>query len=109
VRCGTASRAKVKVLTEFLADPLRKQYGYGLMKTTKLKSGTLYPLLSRMQEDGWIEGQDECIDEHEEGRPKRRLYRLTSLGQTAGKAAIAAFYRDLGPAPTWALGGEGAC
>jgi DNA-binding PadR family transcriptional regulator len=102
------TKASAKVLGAFLNEPTHQQYGFGLMKTTGIKSGSLYPMLDRLERLGWIVGFDECIDEHAEGRPKRRLYRLTALGEREARPALVAFYRDLGPVPGWLPGFEGA-
>jgi PadR family transcriptional regulator, regulatory protein PadR len=89
------------VLRAFLDDPLADQYGFGLMRSTGVKSGSLYPLLDRLERLGWIEGHDEDVDEQAEGRPRRRLYRLTVLGHRQATREVVEFYRSLGPAPTW--------
>jgi DNA-binding PadR family transcriptional regulator len=34
----------------FLANPSAQRYGYDLTKSASLKSGTLYPLLSRLED-----------------------------------------------------------
>jgi DNA-binding PadR family transcriptional regulator len=95
------SRSSTKILRAFLDEPLQVQYGFGLMKVTGVKAGSLYPILERLEEEGWIKGQEEVIDEGAEGRPARRLYRLTALGETEGADALVDFYRDVGPAPAW--------
>jgi PadR family transcriptional regulator PadR len=102
------SRATAKVLKAFLDDPGQDQYGFGLMKITRVQSGSLYPILERLERLGWIEGHAELIDEQAEGRPRRRLYRLTALGATEARKALADFYQDLGALPTWLPGFEGA-
>jgi PadR family transcriptional regulator PadR len=102
------TKASAKVLRAFLDKPGHEQYGFGLMKVTGVKSGSLYPMLQRLEHRGWIEGFDETIDERTEGRPRRRLYRLTALGEREGRGAVADFYRDLGPVPGWLSGFEGA-
>ena len=38
-----------RVLGAFLADPAAPRYGYDLMKAARLPSGTLYPLLARLE------------------------------------------------------------
>jgi PadR family transcriptional regulator, regulatory protein PadR len=101
------SKASAKVLLEFLQDPSREQYGFGLMRSTGVKSGSLYPILDRLERLRWIESHDEDIDEQAEGRPKRRLYRLTALGDREARQAVADFYRDLAPAPAWVRRLEG--
>jgi DNA-binding PadR family transcriptional regulator len=78
------------VLTEFLAQAREWRYGYDLSRGTGLKSGTLYPILMRLSERGWLETEWE--DAPEPGRPARHLYRLTEDGirwareQVAGSA-----------------------
>lgn len=53
-------------------------HGYELMKETGLKSGTLYPLLMRMTDQGLVEA--EWREPTHPGRPARHAYRLTSAG-----------------------------
>jgi DNA-binding PadR family transcriptional regulator len=100
------SKSSAKVLRAFLDDPDEEQYGFGLMRSTRVKSGSLYPILERFERLRWIEGYDEPIDEHTEGRPKRRLYRLTALGEREARKAVAEFYRDVGQSPAWVPGFE---
>ncbi len=100
------SKPTVKVLKVFMENPRHEQYGFGLMRATHVKSGSLYPILDRLERLGLIESHDEDIDEHAEGRPKRRLYRLTALGEIEGRRAILDFYRDLDLAPAWLPGPE---
>src|SRR5260370_29876177 len=102
------TKASAKVLMAFLANPRHDQYGFGLMKATGVKSGSLYPILDRFERRGWIEGYDEPMDERTKGRPPRRMYRLTGTGRPAGRQAVLDFYRDLGPAPGWLPGRQGA-
>ena len=100
------SKSSAKVLRAFIDDPNEEQYGFGLMRSTRVKSGSLYPILERFERLRWIEGHDESIDEHAEGRPRRRLYRLTALGEREARKAVAEFYRDVGRAPAWVPGIE---
>ena len=53
-------------------------HGYELMKQTGLKSGTLYPLLMRMTDQGLVEA--EWREPSLPGRPPRHAYRLTAAG-----------------------------
>lgn len=102
------SRSSVKVLKEFLNAPGQDQYGFGLMKATGVKSGSLYPILVRFERMGWVESLDEQIDERREGRPRRRLYRLTGKGRPEAERAVEEFYQDLGAAPVWVPRPQGA-
>ena len=49
-----------RVLRVMLADPSAPHYGYDLMKAAKLKSGTLYPMLARLQQDGLVNAEWEA-------------------------------------------------
>lgn len=48
------------------------------MKETGLSSGTLYPLLMRMTDQGLVEA--EWREPAQPGRPPRHAYRLTAAG-----------------------------
>ena len=87
------SLATAKVLSAFVDAPLSVQYGFGLMRTTGLKSGSLYPILERLTGNGWLHVSEEEIDEVAAGRPKRREYRLTVLGKREAPRAIAELRR----------------
>jgi PadR family transcriptional regulator, regulatory protein PadR len=52
-------------------------HGYDLMKASGVKSGTLYPLLMRLETQGYLEAQ---WQESSTGRPPRHVYRLTPSG-----------------------------
>ena len=54
------------------------RHGYDLSKETGLKSGTLYPLLIRLTEQGFLEARWEGSDRM--GLPPRHAYRLTGAG-----------------------------
>jgi len=54
--------------------------GAEIGRTTSLASGTLYPILFRLEEAGWVESRWETEDPHELGRPRRRFYNITGLG-----------------------------
>ena len=59
-------------------------YGFDIMDITGLPSGTVYPALRRMENDGLIEGVWES--EHKaqkEERPARRYYKVTPAGRVA--------------------------
>ncbi|MCD0170893.1 PadR family transcriptional regulator [Deinococcus sp. 23YEL01] len=53
-------------------------YGYDLSRSTNLKSGTLYPILQRLHEQGHLDAQWE--DSPHPGSPPRHIYRLTQSG-----------------------------
>jgi PadR family transcriptional regulator PadR len=93
-----------RVVRVFLDDPGGPVYGFDLMQRTRLPSGTIYPILARLESAGWIAGQLEPAEEAaRQGRPARRLYRLTAEGAVAGRAALAELTAQLQPAAVRAL------
>jgi len=78
-----------KVLRAFLADPSAPRYGYDLMKAAGLPSGTLYPMLARLQEQGLVSSAWEPPDTDGNGRPSRRYYWLTDEGIQAMRLELA--------------------
>jgi DNA-binding PadR family transcriptional regulator len=79
----------LKVVAALLADPTADRYGLQLMQDTGLPSGTLYPILVRLERAGWVESRWEDIDPAAEGRPSRRYYRLTADGATEARREVA--------------------
>jgi DNA-binding PadR family transcriptional regulator len=55
------------------------RHGYDLGQETGLKAGSLYPILMRLADRGWLEAKWET--EVPAGRPPRHLYRLTATGR----------------------------
>ncbi|MFB6396191.1 PadR family transcriptional regulator [Polymorphospora lycopeni] len=84
----------LKVLTALLEDPLAERYGLDLMKETGLPSGTLYPILARLESAGWLKAEKEMPPPI--GRPRRRYYRLTAEGTIQARLARAEALRELG-------------
>ena len=76
-----------RVLRAFLADPADPRYGYDLMKAAGLKSGTLYPLLSRLEEEKLVTSAWET-PQHDGQRP-RKYYRLTAKGAEVARLELA--------------------
>jgi PadR family transcriptional regulator PadR len=68
------------VLNEFLIDPTRELSGSDLLDRVRVASGTLYPILMRLEEAKWLRSHQEDVDPSDVGRPRRRLYRITSTG-----------------------------
>ncbi len=66
------------VLSALSVQPQAWRYGYDLARETGLKSGTLYPLLIRLADQGFLEA--EWRQPLQPGRPPRHAYRLTELG-----------------------------
>jgi PadR family transcriptional regulator, regulatory protein PadR len=81
------SAQTLSVLASLEADPAAWRHGYLLARQTGLQSGTLYPILIRLAERGLVEACWE--DGQPAGRPRRHLYRLSSEGLAAARAALA--------------------
>ena len=77
------------VLEALLSDPDRELYGVELGELAGLRSGTIHPILARLEGVGWLQSRWEDIDPRSEGRPARRYYRLTAEGARAAQAALA--------------------
>lgn len=73
------------LLTALSEQPREWRHGYDLMKVTGLRSGTLYPLLMRMSDQGLVEA--EWRASAQPGRPARHAYRLTAAGVAFAGAA----------------------
>ena len=76
-----------RVLGAFLADPAAPRYGYDLMKTARLPSGTLYPLLARLERENLVASAWET-PQHEGQRP-RKYYQLTAEGIRVARLELA--------------------
>ena len=78
-----------RVLTVLVADPAAPHYGYDLMKATRLPSGTLYPMLARLQQEGLVDSEWEDARPDTAGRPPRKYYRLTAEGARVARLELA--------------------
>jgi len=74
------SSQTIAVLAQFMARPRNELSGADIAKLAQLSSGTLYPILLRLEKIGWLESRWEVATPSELGRPRRRLYRITALG-----------------------------
>ena len=76
------------VLRALIADPTKEFYGLELSQLAELASGTVHPILARLEGCGWVESRWEDRDPHEAGRPRRRYYRLTPDGVVFAARAL---------------------
>jgi len=88
-RASNISPQTLRVLELLLESPRSWHYGYALSQRTGLKSGTLYPILVRLAEQGWLDTQWSQPDEP--GRPPRHTYRLTGEGAKSARQRLAEF------------------
>jgi DNA-binding PadR family transcriptional regulator len=83
------TKQTVRLLEVFLDDPRKEWFGTELMGAADLRSGTAYPILHRLEREGWLTSRLEGIDPSKEGRPRRRFYALTGVGQRAAQSVVA--------------------
>lgn len=74
------TRATQLVLRAFVADPSAEMYGLQVGQEAGLASGTIHPILARLEACGWLESWWEDLGQEAVGRPRRRFYRLTRDG-----------------------------
>jgi DNA-binding PadR family transcriptional regulator len=91
------SLATLKVLRALMDDLAIEHYGLELSERSGVKPGALYPILSRLEADGWVEGEWEDIDESAAGRRRRRYYRLSPGQETAAGQILAETAAALAP------------
>jgi DNA-binding PadR family transcriptional regulator len=89
----------LKVLSAMLSNLDREWYGLELCRNLGLKPGTIYPMFDRLLKVEWIERRWEDIDPTVEGRPRRRLYRLTAVGAPAARQVLDEHLVALQPQP----------
>jgi DNA-binding PadR family transcriptional regulator len=81
------SAQTLSLLGVLVQQPRDWCHGYDISLATRIKSGTLYPILMRLSERGFLEHK---WQESEPGRPPRHVYRLTAGGTAYARAQIAA-------------------
>jgi DNA-binding PadR family transcriptional regulator len=72
------------------------RYGFDIMDATELPSGTVYPVLGRLERDGYVRSkwESQAVAQREK-RPPRRYYEITASGSRALIASVE-HYRTLG-------------
>jgi PadR family transcriptional regulator, regulatory protein PadR len=77
------------VLRTLLAEPTKEMYGLQICAAAGLPSGTIHPILARFEGLGWLESRWEDAVPQDEGRPRRRYYKLTEDGAERARIALA--------------------
>jgi PadR family transcriptional regulator PadR len=85
----------LRVLEAFLENPTDELAGADVQKRGRLASGTLYPILLRLESAGWFISRWEAVDPSSIGRPRRRLYRLTASGLRRASEVFSSFGRGV--------------
>jgi DNA-binding PadR family transcriptional regulator len=93
------SKTEALVLQRLVAAAGSETYGLEMVKSSggALKMGTVYVILGRLQDKGFVESRREELPEDTQ-RPPRRLYKITGTGRRvyqAYEAAMAAYEHGL--------------
>ena len=72
---------------EALMGPDEELYGLKIAQNAERKAGSVYPILARLEEAGWVESSWEREERDERG-PRRRFYRLSPHGLGAARALL---------------------
>jgi PadR family transcriptional regulator, regulatory protein PadR len=97
-----SSKQTLKLLAALTGSPASWHYGYALSRETGLLSGTLYPILMRLEQRGWLETRWETPPPDSDkrfGRPPRHMYRLTPGGRAGAVEALAAAHKRVALQP----------
>lgn len=77
--------ALLRVLLDESSAPY---YGLKLSKAVHLPTGTIYPILARLERAGWLSSEWEQLDPAVIKAPRRRFYRLTPAGTVRARQAL---------------------
>ena len=77
----------LEVFLQALTDD-RELHGWAILKATKRTGPTVYGVLDRLEDAGWITGRWEDQPPNA-NTPRRRLYRLTPTGAAAARDLLA--------------------
>ena len=83
------TRPAQQVLNALIARPGDDHHGTDLRRETGLGFGSIYPILVRLEMLGWVQSSWQDTGRREQGRPRRRHYRLTSDGLAFPRSALA--------------------
>lgn len=78
-----------------MEEPTAQHWGYDLSKRSGVRSGVLYPLLTRMLDEGWLSDGWEDPETLDRKRPPRRYYELTDTGRLELGGIVQEARRDL--------------
>ncbi len=92
----------LKVLGALMSNPKAEISGADVARLTKLPSGTLYPILMRLEQAKWVQSEWEDGDPRELRRPRRRFYSVTALGSRSARLAFKEVASAIGR-PAWGL------
>lgn len=88
------THALIQVAMALLDDPSGRHWGYQLSKESGVRSGVLYPILTRMLDEEWLTDGWEDPNTIKAKRPPRRYYELTDQGRVELGALLQEAQRD---------------
>src|SRR5690348_7686163 len=91
-----------RILSVLLREPAESRYGLEIAKEGGLPLGSIYPILIRLEETGWVTSEWERMDDVVERRTPRRYYRLTAEGEQVAREVVLetrSYVRGLGNRP----------
>lgn len=86
-RARSLSPQTWKVLSALLEEGAQGAHGYEIIQRLGIKSGTLYPILARLVDQGFLVAKWQ--EPEVSGRPPRQIYRLTASGVALARRAPA--------------------
>jgi PadR family transcriptional regulator PadR len=77
------------VLRALLEQPTEEFYGLEICAKAGLASGTIHPILARLEAAGWLTSRwEDSHAAHRQGRPRRRYYQLSEDGAALAPIAL---------------------
>ena len=80
---GRVTSSLLDVLDVLLTGD-QELYGLKISQLSGLKTGTVYPILARLESIGWVDSEWETGEREDRG-PRRRFYRLNPDGMAAAR------------------------
>ena len=77
-----------RIFSVFLQNPDKQHTGTEVRALAKAGAGTVFPLLQDMCDKDWVTDEWEIQDPKILGRPRKRFFKLTSLGERSMKMFI---------------------
>ncbi len=84
----TLTRTAAEILAVLVDRAAQDQHSGDLSVATGLSAGTVYPVLARLEALQWVDSAWEQAAVHQQGWPRRRLYRLNPYGLAMARGAL---------------------
>ena len=87
------SLQSMRVLSAIMEKHPTPVSGSEIAALTALASGTLYPILMRFEQAGWLRSKWENVEPSEVGRPRKRIYTFSASGVRKAREVLTPFAR----------------